>query len=65
MMVSWDCVHQIFEEQAARTPHATAVGFEGRGISYGELNASANRLARHLVGCGVRRGETVGVLLER
>ncbi|MEE1752944.1 AMP-binding protein, partial [Streptomyces sp. SP18CS02] len=58
MKVSMDCVHQIFEEQAARTPHATAVVFEGRGISYGELNASANRLARHLVGCGVRRGET-------
>ncbi|MEE1751333.1 condensation domain-containing protein, partial [Streptomyces sp. SP18CS02] len=52
------CVHELFEEQAARTPHATAVVFEGRGISYGELNASANRLARHLVGCGVRRGET-------
>ncbi|MDT0615221.1 AMP-binding protein, partial [Streptomyces lancefieldiae] len=65
MKVSMDCVHQIFEGQAARTPRATAVVFEGQGTAYGELNARANRLARHLVAHGVRRGETVGVLLER
>ncbi|MFI6039793.1 amino acid adenylation domain-containing protein, partial [Streptomyces sp. NPDC051315] len=60
-----DCVHQVFEEQAARTPDATAVIFEERGTAYGELNVRANRLARHLVASGVRRGDTVGVLLER
>ncbi|MEU7514218.1 amino acid adenylation domain-containing protein [Streptomyces sp. NPDC042898] len=65
MKVSMDCVHEVFEEQVARTPDAAAVVFEERGTTYGELNARANRLARHLVGVGVRRGETVGVLLER
>ncbi|MFF2775409.1 amino acid adenylation domain-containing protein [Streptomyces sp. NPDC058052] len=63
--MSLDCVHEVFEEQAARTPDATAVVFEGRGTTYGELNARANRLARHLTARGVRRGDTVGVLLER
>ncbi|WP_199806786.1 AMP-binding protein [Streptomyces sp. NRRL F-5727] len=63
--MSLDCVHEVFEEQAARTPDATAVVFEGRGTPYGELNARANRLARHLTALGVRRGDTVGVLLER
>ncbi|MFB9601661.1 amino acid adenylation domain-containing protein [Streptomyces roseofulvus] len=63
--MSLDCVHEVFEEQAARTPDATAVVFEGRGTAYGELNARANRLARHLTARGVRRGDTVGVLLER
>ncbi|MFK4197253.1 AMP-binding protein, partial [Streptomyces sp. NPDC033754] len=45
-----DCVHEVFEEQVARTPDAAAVVFEERGTTYGELNARANRLARHLVG---------------
>ncbi|WP_314613971.1 non-ribosomal peptide synthetase, partial [Streptomyces stackebrandtii] len=65
MKVSMDCVHEVFEEQVARTPDAAAVVFEERGTTYAELNARANRLARHLVGVGVRRGDTVGVLLER
>src|ERR1700722_18472496 len=32
------CVHQMFEEQAARSPEATALVFENTLISYGELN---------------------------
>ncbi|MEU3424383.1 amino acid adenylation domain-containing protein [Streptomyces gardneri] len=65
MKVSMDCVHEVFEEQVARTPDAAAVVFGERDTTYGELNARANRLARHLVAQGVRRGDTVGVLLER
>ncbi|HEV7369577.1 amino acid adenylation domain-containing protein, partial [Arenibaculum sp.] len=42
------CIHELFEAQAARDPQATAVTFEGRSLSYGALNARANRLARHL-----------------
>ena len=35
------------------------------GLTYHELDAAANRLARHLSATGVRRGDLVGVLLER
>ncbi|WP_338673513.1 non-ribosomal peptide synthetase [Streptomyces sp. SCSIO 30461] len=43
---------ECFEDWAKRTPDAPAVEFEGQVVSYGELNAGANRLARLLVGCG-------------
>ncbi|MET9567531.1 amino acid adenylation domain-containing protein, partial [Streptomyces tauricus] len=56
----------LFEEQAARRPEHTAVIFEDRHVRYGELNERANRLADHLRQCaGVRRGDLVGVLLDR
>ncbi|HEX6911021.1 MAG TPA: amino acid adenylation domain-containing protein, partial [Longimicrobium sp.] len=59
------CVHDLFAEQAARTPDAPAVR-EGEGwVTYGELNARANRLAHHLGALGVRPESRVGVCLER
>ncbi|MEU3751104.1 amino acid adenylation domain-containing protein, partial [Streptomyces narbonensis] len=59
------CVHELFEERAAVSPGSTALVFGDVRVSYGELEREANRLARYLVGRGVRRGDTVGVLLER
>ena len=47
------CIHELFEAQAERTPEAIAVEFEDQQLSYGELNARANRLAHHLRGLGV------------
>lgn len=41
-------VHQLFEEQAARTPEAAAVAFNNRTFTYAELNQRANQLARYL-----------------
>ncbi len=41
-------VHQLFEEQAERTPDAVALGFGAERFSYRELNERANRLAHHL-----------------
>src|SRR5579875_1289723 len=58
-------VVELFGEQAARRPEAEAVVYEGERVSYGELNARANRLARYLVGKGVEREELVGVVMER
>ncbi|MGK4585534.1 non-ribosomal peptide synthase/polyketide synthase [Kitasatospora sp. HPMI-4] len=55
----------LFEAQAARTPDATAVIFEGHEVSYAELNARANRLARLLVERGAGPERTVSLLLER
>src|SRR5262249_55910486 len=59
------CVHELFEAQAARTPDAVAVVFEDTALSYGELNARANRLAHHLIGLGVKPDERVAICVER
>ena len=58
-------IHELFEEQAARTPEAVAVEFEDGRMSYGELNACANRLAHYLRARGVAPGTLVGVCMER
>ncbi|WP_373889692.1 amino acid adenylation domain-containing protein [Massilia sp. MB5] len=59
------CVHQLFEEQAAATPQATALVYAGQQLSYAELNARANRLARHLRRLGAGPDQRVAVCLER
>ncbi|MFF9317179.1 amino acid adenylation domain-containing protein [Streptomyces sp. NPDC014735] len=53
------------EEQAARTPDAVAVTDPGTTLSYSELNARANRLARLLVERGIGPEDHVCVLLPR
>ncbi|MFE2977979.1 amino acid adenylation domain-containing protein [Streptomyces sp. NPDC059258] len=58
-------VHAWFQETAAANPDAVAVEFEGRRLSYGELNARANRLARHLRAQEVGPGVLVALCLSR
>src|SRR6476660_9308825 len=55
----------LFAAQVARTPEAVAVSFEGRSVTYRELDEAANRLAHLLCGCGVGPGACVALLLER
>src|SRR6185295_5961386 len=59
------CLHQLIEQQVARTPEQTAVVFEGEQVSYRELNERANQLAHHLRALGVKTESPVGILLER
>ncbi|WP_331730044.1 amino acid adenylation domain-containing protein [Streptomyces sp. NBC_00073] len=56
---------ELFETQTARTPHAPGVISGGVELSYAELNARANRLARHLVACGAGPEKLVAVALPR
>ncbi|MGW4797944.1 non-ribosomal peptide synthetase, partial [Nonomuraea sp. NPDC004297] len=58
-------VHELFEEQVRRTPQATAVTDGRVTLTYEELNARANRLARRLRAHDVRAGVTVGVHTSR
>lgn len=59
------CLHQLIEEQAARTPDQPALAFEQQRLTYGELNRRANQLAYHLRGLGVGPEVIVGLLIER
>ena len=60
-----ELVHTLFEKQVAHTPHATALIADGESLTYAELNARANQLARHLVDLGVGPDRLVGVMTER
>jgi amino acid adenylation domain-containing protein len=59
------CIHQLFEEQAARSPNNVAVVYENQLLTYAQLNARANQLARHLQTLGVGLEVLVGICLER
>lgn len=59
------CIHELFEAQTERTPDATAVVFEDQQLSFRELNARANQLARYLVSLGVGPEVLVALCLER
>ncbi|WP_284414888.1 amino acid adenylation domain-containing protein, partial [Acidovorax sp. SUPP3334] len=58
-------VHELFERQARLQPNAPALVFGEERLSYGQLNARANRLAHRLVRLGVRPETRVGILVER
>ena len=59
------CVHQLFEEQVARQPHAIALSCDGEQVTYDELNRRANQLAHYLRDLGVGPDVLVGLLMER
>jgi hypothetical protein len=59
------CLHELVQEQAQRTPDATAVVFEGQCLTYRQLNGKANQLARHLRDLGVGPDVLVGICVER
>lgn len=56
---------QWIARQAKKRPNAIAVTTDDDCLTYRRLVRRANRLARHLRGCGVRSGDAVAVLLDR
>ncbi|MCG3209093.1 MAG: D-alanine--poly(phosphoribitol) ligase subunit 1 [Anaerolineae bacterium] len=58
-------LHQLFTAQAARSPQAVAVEFEGQSLTYAELDARSSQLARYLRGLGVGPETLVGICVER
>jgi amino acid adenylation domain-containing protein/FkbM family methyltransferase len=59
------CLHQLIERQAARTPDQVALVFEQQRLTYRELNARADRVARRLQELQVGPDVLVGLLVER
>jgi len=62
----WEkCVHELFEEQAQRTPQAVAVACGQQNLTYSELDCQTNQLARYLRNLGVGPEVRVGVCMDR
>jgi len=59
------CLHHLIEAQASRTPDRVAVVFEDQQLTYGDLNARADRLAHQLTKLNVGPDVRVGLLVER
>ena len=59
------CIHELFAEQAARTPQGIALQYEEQSLSYAELEARANQLAHYLRSLGVGPDVIVGLCVER
>lgn len=59
------CIHEMFEQQVPEHPHSCAVFQDSKRLSYLELNARANQLARYLLERGVGPDTLVAVCMER
>ena len=62
---SFACLHELIEDQAERTPNATAVIYEDRRLTYKELSLRADCVASQLKEMGAGRGTLVGLFVER
>jgi amino acid adenylation domain-containing protein len=59
------CIHELFEAQANRTPEAVAVEFEGRHLTYSELDARSSQFAETLQALGIGPDVLVALYVER
>jgi non-ribosomal peptide synthetase component F len=59
------CIHQVFEAQAARTPGALALSCADESLTYCELDRRANQVAHYLQTLGVGPEVPVGLCMER
>jgi amino acid adenylation domain-containing protein len=62
---SYACLDELFDAQARATPDGVAVTAEGESLSFRQLAARVDALARHLRSRGVRPGTLAGVFVER
>jgi len=62
---SSECLHELFENQAKKTPLATAIRCGNKALTYEELRGRSNRLAHYLKNLGIKKGDRVAVCLPR
>jgi amino acid adenylation domain-containing protein len=60
-----NCLHELFEAQARRTPQHPALAFEGERLTYAELDRRAGQLAAELQRLGAAPDVRIGLLVER
>lgn len=60
-----NCIHEIIEKEAERSPQSIAVTFGTELLTYGELNRRANQLAHYLRACGIGPETLVGIFVDR
>ena len=58
-------LHQIFENQATATPHATALHYRDKDYSYEQINSQANRLANYLLARDLGPDSVIGICIPR
>ncbi|WP_156434464.1 condensation domain-containing protein, partial [Mycobacterium sp. IS-1590] len=58
-------IPELFAAQVARMPDAVALSYQGRSMTYLELDLAANRLVRSLIGLGAGPGSTVALFFSR
>lgn len=59
------CIHERFDAQARKTPHAIALTFNGEILSYQELSERSNQFAHHLRKEGIDANTLVGLYMDR
>jgi len=59
------CIHQFFEDQAARTPDVVALLYKNSALTFQELNVRANSLAHRLRNIGAKPEVVVGIGMKR
>jgi len=57
--------HQLFEEQAQKSPNQVAVVFDNQTLTYQQLNHRANQLAHYLQSLGIKPESLVGICVEK
>lgn len=58
-------ISRLFEEKAAEMQERTAITFEGAELSYHELNAKSNGLARKIISTGIAQQSIIGIMMHR
>jgi len=58
-------IHQWVALHAQQTPHRVVLLYNHHSVTVGLLNERAKHLAELLIGCGIQRDQTVGILMER
>ena len=59
------CIHKLFEEEVIRRYDHIAVKYSNDYLTYGELNAKANKLANYLIKKGIQKDSVVGIIIDR